>query len=84
MVKSAEIEIKTGNSDLECLARDGMGAMNDFGDAFFYGLQEAGYSYRYVNDAASGNYGCSLEVIWAIEQPFKDYFMDKFEKTINV
>lgn len=84
MIRWAEKQSNGNRLQIEALAKDGLNAMDNFGDAFFYALQEAGYSYRYVNDAA---YGCerggySLKICLAIEQPFKDYFMkiltDKF------
>lgn len=83
MIKWAEKEIENNSYDstkqlqVEALAKDGPEAMFDFGGAMFYGLQEAGYSYKYVNDAAYGGDrgGYSNQVLWAIEQPFKDYFM---------
>lgn len=87
MIKWAEKEINNNIYDstkrlqVEALAKDGPEAMYDLGGAMFYGLQEAGYSYKYVNDAAYGGEkgGCSQQVLWSIEQPFKDYFMDKYE-----
>lgn len=86
MIKWAEKEIKNELYEdskglrIEALAKDGTAAMYDLGAAIFYGLQEAGYSYKYVNDAAYGGErgGYSQQVLWAIEQPFKDYFMDKY------
>ncbi|WP_406539138.1 hypothetical protein [Fibrobacter sp.] len=60
MIRWAEKEIyndyydSTKRLQVEALAKDGPVAMYYFGDAFFYALQEAGYSYRYVNDAAYG------------------------------
>lgn len=88
MIRWAENEIKnepyesTKGLQIESLAKDGPVVMNNSGDALFYALQEAGYSYKYVNDAAYGGEkgGYSQQVLWAIEQPFKDYFMSKYEK----
>ena len=60
MIKWAEKEVKSNIYDslkqlqIEALAKDGPEAMYDLGGAMFYGLQEAGYSYKYVNDAAYG------------------------------
>lgn len=87
MIRWAEKEINSYSYDstkqlqLEALAKDGLDAMDNLGDAFFYALQEAGYSYKYVNDAAYGGNkgGYSQQVLWVIEEPFKDYFMDKYE-----
>lgn len=87
MIKWAEKEIDNNIYDgtkrlqVEALAKDGPVSMYDLGDAMFYGLQEAGYSYKYVNDAAYGGNkgGYSQQVLRSIEQPFKDYFMDKYE-----
>ena len=87
MIKWAEKEIERNIYDsskrlqIEALAKDGLEAMYDLGDAMFYGLQEAGYSYAYVNDAAYGGErgGYSYKVLNAIEQPFKDYFTDRYE-----
>lgn len=86
MIKWAEKEIRLdSNQGLEDrhiagLAEGGPLAMYDYGSSLFYALQEAGYSYAYVNDAAYGGEksGCSYKVLNAIEQPFKDYFMDKY------
>lgn len=86
MIEWAEKEIEHNSYDsskrlqIEALAKDGPEAMYDLGGAMFYGLQEAGYGYKYVNDAAKGGTkaGYSYQVLWAIEQPFKDYFMDKY------
>lgn len=87
MIKWAETEIKNETYEsskglrIEALAKDGPEAMDYFGDAFFYALQKAGYSYKYVNDAAYGGErgGYSQQVLWSVEQPFKDYFMNKYE-----
>ena len=77
MIRWAEKQSNGNRLQIEALAKDGLNAMDNFGDAFFYALQEAGYSYRYVNDAAYGGErgGYSLKICMAIEQPFKDYFM---------
>ena len=84
MIKWAEKEIRQDkdlgldvSQHIKALAEDGLYAMYGPGDPFFYALQEAGYSYAYVNDAAyAGNKGgCSLNVWNAINPAFKDYFM---------
>ena len=87
MIKWAEKEVEgdiydsTKQLQIEALAKDGPDAMYDLGAALFYGLQKAGYSYKYMNDAAYGGDrgGYIQQVLWAIEQPFKDYFTDRYE-----
>lgn len=82
MIKWAEKEIKNEANEhskrlhIESLSKDGIFAMNNVGDAIFYALQDAGYCYAYVNDAAYGGNinGKSAQVINAIEPYFKQYF----------
>lgn len=86
MIKWAENEIRLneyydGDRHIKELAEGGMFAMYEFGDSLFYGLQEAGYSYAYVNDAAYGGEkgGYSCKVMDAIDPAFKAYFKDKYK-----
>lgn len=83
MIRWAEKEIESNIYDstkqlqVEALASDGVYGMSNPGDAMFYALQEAGYGYVYVNDAAYGGErgGYMYKVIDAINPAFKEYFM---------
>ena len=86
MIKWAENEIRLneyydGDRHIKELAEKGMIAMYGVSDPLWYGMIEAGYSFKYTNDAAYGGEkgGYSWSVWDAIDPAFKAYFTDKYK-----